>query len=105
MIGAIASNEFLNNGAERRWRQFHVWDVHRTSLTDEAKVNRSDTSNLVATRCNYWLATTWYYLRWRFDRGLRCLRLAWFGQDTSSGLPPLKLGTLLGEDLTARWLI
>ena len=29
IVRAVTSHEFLNNSAERRWRQFRVWDTHR----------------------------------------------------------------------------
>jgi hypothetical protein len=28
IVGAVASDEFLDNGTERGWRQFRVWDTH-----------------------------------------------------------------------------
>ena len=32
IVRAIPSDEFLDNGAERRWRQLRVWDTHPISL-------------------------------------------------------------------------
>ena len=32
MVCTVASDELLNNGSERRWGQFRVWDTHGLSL-------------------------------------------------------------------------
>jgi len=32
IVCAVASDEFLDDGSERRWRQIRVWDTHRISL-------------------------------------------------------------------------
>ena len=31
IVRAVASDEFLDDGMERSWRQFRVWDTHRIS--------------------------------------------------------------------------
>jgi hypothetical protein len=35
VIRAVATDELLDNGPERRWRQFRVWDTHRIILPHE----------------------------------------------------------------------
>jgi hypothetical protein len=38
IVCAIASDEFLDNGPERRGRQIRVWDTHRISLLQKHTV-------------------------------------------------------------------